>query len=159
MTDIQQEFLRLAVVEKLKYDEISKKLGLDRKVFSPWWNELKVERERLTEIRNKWQVKCPEIDFTTFKNWYENTDKKCYYCHITESEIQQLWDKHPDLTKRNRGKKLEIERLEPNKAYSEISNLTFSCYWCNNAKTDTFTKDEFEGIGKVIKTIWTNRLK
>lgn len=159
MTETQKEFLKLAVIEKLKYDEIAVKLGIERKNFAPWWDELKTERERLTEIRDKWQVKCPEIDFETFKNWYEKADKKCFYCNITEREIQGLWEKYPDLTKRNRGRKLEIERLEPNKSYRETSNLVFSCYWCNNAKTDTFTKDEFIEVGKVISKIWKERLK
>ncbi len=158
MTETQREFLRLAVIEKLKYDKIAEKLGLDREIFAPWWDELKTERESLVEIRDKWQTKCPELDFEKFKNWYENADKKCFYCKITEQEIQTLWEKYTDLTKRNRGRKLEIERLEPNQPYGVISNLVFSCYWCNNAKTDTFTKEEFIEIGKVIENIWKNRL-
>ena len=121
--------------------------------------ELKTEREKLAKIRDKWKVKCPKIGFKIFKNWYENTERKCYYCQITENEIQVLWQKVPELTTRNRGKLLEIERLAPKEKYSNISNLTFSCYWCNNAKTDTFTKDEFLKIGFVIKEIWKDRLK
>ena len=159
MTKAQEEFLKLAVIKKRRYDEIAKELSLDRKVFAPWWDELKVERIRLTEIRNKWQAKCPDVDFITFKDWYEKIDKKCFYCHITENEIQRLWKKYPKLTKRNRGKKLEIERLKPNIPYNITSNLVFSCYWCNNAKTDTFSQSEFIEIGKVIKNIWMNRLK
>ncbi len=159
MTNKQKDFLQLAVIEKLTYDEISKKLDLNRNEFASWWDELKTEREQLTIIRDKWQTKCPELDFDQFREWYTNADKKCFYCDITEKEIKELWIKFPDLTKRRRGRKLEIERLEPNLPYKITSNLVFSCYWCNNAKTDTFTKDEFRIIGKAINNIWTNRLK
>jgi|SRR6478735_1852840 len=159
MTDKQIKFLRLAVIEGLPYDEIASKIGLDRKEFASWWEELKDERTRLTLIRDKWKIKCPELKFDEFENWHESAVKKCFYCHITEEDIEALWQKSPDLTKRNRGRKLEIERLEPNLAYSNMQNLVYSCYWCNNAKTDTFTKDEFIEVGKVFQKIWQNRLK
>jgi 5-methylcytosine-specific restriction endonuclease McrA len=159
MTEKQKEFLYLAVIKKLTYDEIQIKLGIDRSIFSPWWNELKEKREYLVQIRDLWHKKCPQIEFFDFKEWYESKERKCFYCNITEPEIEKLWEKYPDLTKRKRGKKLEIERLEPNLPYSITSNLVFSCYWCNNAKTDTFTKNEFSEIGKVIEQIWKKRLK
>lgn len=34
-----------------------------------------------------------------------------------------------------------------------------SCYWCNNAKTDEFTFEEFEEIGKSFGLVWNKRLK
>ncbi len=159
MTENQSKFLRLSVIKGKTYDEIEQILGIERKIFSPWWNEFKDEREQLALIRDKWKLKCPEIDFEIFENWYLRAERKCFYCDITEVEISELWKKWPELTKRNRGRNLEIERLEPNKEYSETQNLVFSCYWCNNAKTDTFTQYEFKEIGKIIKNIWKERLK
>jgi len=159
MNKEQSEFLRLSVIEKLKYEEIESRMNLDRRIFNPWWDIFKLERKELTIIRDKWQSKCPEIEFDHFKKWYEEADKKCFYCELTENEMKELWERDSQLTKRNRGKKLEIERLEPNIKYSNVSNLVFSCYWCNNAKTDTFTKEEFIKVGKVIKEIWRNRLR
>lgn len=159
MTDKQEKFLRLAVVEGKKYDEIQEILGVNRKDFAPWWNEFKKERELLTLIRKKWKAKCPELDFEIFENWFINSEKKCFYCKITENEIDQLWKKYPVLTKRKRGKSLEIERLDPNQEYTKINNLVFSCYWCNNAKTDTFSKEEFKKLGLVIQEIWKERLR
>ena len=159
MTETQTKFLRLAVIDGKKYDEIQELLGIDRKEFSIWWNELKTEREYLAIIRDKWKAKCPEIDFEIFENWYLSAERKCHYCEITEPEIKQLWKKHPELTKRNRGKSLEIERLKPYKEYSDINNLVYSCYWCNNAKTDTFSEKEFKKVGKVIQDIWKERLQ
>ena len=159
MTEKQTEFLKLSVIEGKKYEDIQEILGIDRKEFAPWWNEFKTEREDLAVIRDKWKAKCPKIPFEVFKNWFTTAKRKCFYCEITENEIKQLWEKHPNLTKRNRGKSLEIERLEPNKEYSEIQNLVFACYWCNNAKTDTFTQKEFKKIGKIVQEIWKKRLK
>lgn len=159
MTDKQKEFLKLAVIDGLTYAEIEPIIKLTRKEFAPWWDDLKSDRIQLSLVRDKWKRKCPEIDFEEFKNWHESTDKKCYYCNITEEQTSRLWGKFPDLTKRKRGKKLEIERLEPNLPYNITSNLVYSCYWCNNAKTDTFTKDEFIEVGKVFEKIWKNRLK
>jgi len=34
-----------------------------------------------------------------------------------------------------------------------------SCYWCNNAKTDEFTAEEFAVIGKAIAMVWHDRLR
>jgi hypothetical protein len=34
-----------------------------------------------------------------------------------------------------------------------------ACYWCNNAKTDEFTAEEFEHIGIAIGELFKERLK
>jgi hypothetical protein len=59
---------------------------------------------------------------------------------------------------KTRGKTLELDRKIPNESYNNIENLALCCYWCNNAKTDTFTHEEFLIIGKSIGTIWQQRL-
>lgn len=159
MKEKQHEFLKLAVVEQKLYSEIETILGVERKILSQWWEELKPEREELSAIAQIWRKKCPKIEFEDFHKWYTTTDKKCFYCNITVEQIDELWNKYPNITKRNRGKKLEIDRKEPNQTYEKTENLVFSCYWCNNAKTDTFTEKEFLKIGKVIEEIWRDRLR
>ena len=159
ITEKQKLFLRLKIVEGKKYDEIQEILDKSRKTLGFWWKDLKAESNALRIVVDKWKKKCPEIDFDKFENWFENTIRECHYCKVTESKTNQLWVKYPDLTKRKRGRTLEIERLEPNKHYSETENLVFACYWCNNAKTDTFSEKEFMKVGKVINEIWTNRLE
>jgi 5-methylcytosine-specific restriction endonuclease McrA len=54
---------------------------------------------------------------------------------------------------------LELERKKPNESYDNTDNLVLCCYWCNNAKTDEFTEEEFKEIGKVIGKIWQTRLQ
>jgi 5-methylcytosine-specific restriction endonuclease McrA len=157
----KEQFLEHAVLHSKSYNEIEKILEIPRSEFSPWWEELKTERLYLSNIRKIWKSKFKneELDINTFKKWYEQTEKKCFYCNLTDEDNKQLWLKHSDLTKRNRGRSFEIDRKEPNEKYENIGNLVYSCYWCNNAKTDTFTANEFKVIiGPAIEAVWKQRL-
>ena len=155
----QRLFLQYAFIERKRYDEVAALLQLPRNEFKGWWEELKEERERLKPMRDLWIKKCGDISYDEFEAAYLKTKPHCHYCGITTEQMDQLWKKDPKLTKRGRGRKLELERLEPNEKYSNLGNLVFSCYWCNNAKTDTFTEEEFKKVGAVIKGIWEERLK
>jgi 5-methylcytosine-specific restriction endonuclease McrA len=73
-----------------------------------------------------------------------------------------LFQKFPASTRGGRrGKRLELDRINPKiKNYGEdINNLALACYWCNNAKTNYFTFEEFKIIGEKIKEIQQERLK
>lgn len=160
MTKQQEEFLELAILDQMKYADISKKMNVAQKKLSIWWDELKIERETLSNLRLIWKNKCETANFSDFKVWYESTEQKCYYCKINEDKIGELIRKGLITTKRlaTRGRKMEIERLSPNESYDNLNNLVFCCYWCNNAKTDEFTSEEFKHIGQIIETIWNKRL-
>lgn len=101
------------------------------------------------------------IDESGFKLFFgeDQQERKCFYCKITETEIQSLFEAGKLSTKRlsTRGFKMEIDRLSPNKGYVQ-GNIALCCYWCNNAKTDEFTAEEFEPIGKLIGQTLKNRL-
>ncbi len=84
-------------------------------------------------------------------------EKHCYYCKITLEKVSELAKKKRLYKKNERGWTLEIDRLNSNFEYTP-SNCVMACYWCNNAKTDEFTKDEFEIIGEAIKRVWESRL-
>jgi 5-methylcytosine-specific restriction endonuclease McrA len=105
------------------------------------------------------EEKCQELSFEDFSHWRQNVDKKCFYCDLAEDQMRILWSKDLELTKRTRGLVLEIDRVSPNKNYFDFKNLVSACYWCNNAKTDTFTGEEFRKVGKVFVEIWRERLK
>jgi len=85
-------------------------------------------------------------------------EKKCAYCDISIDEVKQLAEKQQLFKKNERGWALEIDRKNSNYEYSK-SNCVMACYWCNNAKTDEFTCDEFKLIGISIGKIWEERLK
>ena len=160
MTEQQKRFIWLAFAEKMKYPEIAKELNVSTKELTEWSKKFESERRPISAIKNLYTRKKIGIDFKIFYDRYKSieADKKCYYCGITEAEIALLNNERP-LTKRARGKKLEIDRKDPNLSYGDINNLVNSCYWCNNAKTDTFTESEFLEIGKAISVIWKKRLQ
>ena len=89
-----------------------------------------------------------------FISWYKKVPKECYYCGCTLDDIRRFWELNDNKRKVTRGRSFEIDRLKDER-YSE-NNCVLACYWCNNAKSDVFTPDEFqsigEAIGKVIKS-------
>jgi hypothetical protein len=112
----------------------------------------------LPKLKQKFISKFITID--SFSKFYKTTEKKCEYCMITEEHISLLLKQKMLYTKTLsiRGRSLEIDRKNSSKSYEE-GNIVFCCYWCNNAKTDEFTEDEFKQIGNQIKLVWENRLK
>jgi len=84
--------------------------------------------------------------------------KQCHYCKVTNVEIYKLAEKHQLFSKNERGRSLEIDRRNSNYEYTP-DNCVMACYWCNNAKTDEFTMDEFKEIGDIIGNIWKKRLE
>ena len=93
--------------------------------------------------------------------WWISQTKECHYCKIKETELEELRNIPGHINKRypKRGKSLEIDRKKSDLPYTNVSNLVLACYWCNNAKTDTFTESEFLKIGKVIQEIWNDRFE
>jgi len=105
------------------------------------------------------------IDHNAIKKLFlHNNEKKCGYCGVSQVQIDCLDDQIKDkklndygLTKRARGYKLEVDQIIPDKGYIE-GNIILCCYWCNNAKTDTFTVKEFKNIAHGIYKVWEERL-
>ena len=90
---------------------------------------------------------------------YERDGKNCHYCKIKEGDFIPIWGKFYEKKgerKGGRGKILELERKDNEKGYSE-ENCVLACAICNNAKSNKFTCEEFEEVGKAIKKIWLLR--
>ena len=83
-----------------------------------------------------------------FINWYIEEKSKCCYCDTTLEDLIKFYNSNKSKRKSTRGKSLEIERIE-DKPYSK-DNCKLCCYWCNNAKSDVFSFEEFQNIGKAI---------
>lgn len=115
------------------------------------------------EIRRLYNSKkgLRQIDFAKFKNWYESQNGCCSYCGLTSFDSAELFHKYPKATRGGRrGKRLELDRKDSSITNygDDINNLALACYWCNNAKTNYFTYDEFKIIGKKIKEIQQIRI-
>ncbi|MEZ4961945.1 MAG: hypothetical protein R2830_19110 [Saprospiraceae bacterium] len=95
-----------------------------------------------------------------FKAWFEqsNFEQGCKYCGTTNEQSFRLYtaarnseNAGVDWTRGGkRGRRLEIDRLNPALPYDNLSNLVWCCYWCNNAKSNFFTAEEFQPIANQI---------
>ncbi len=117
------------------------------------------------ELNNKSLLVQCELDYIeNFEQLFSKDDfqellnqNQCYYCGLTIKEAEDLADNKKLFKKNLRGWTLEIDRRNSNYEYSRL-NCVMACYWCNNAKTDEFTAEEFEPIGKLIGHTLKNRL-
>ncbi len=118
-----------------------------------------VERKRKNEVlySTYQRVKencCPEWkDSKAFYKWYWETEEaqksKCKYCNLP-GDTTKYYNKY--FREGNRGLRLEVDRRDSTKPYSP-ETCVLACYPCNNAKSDVFSSEEFEVIGKTIGEI------
>jgi len=52
-----------------------------------------------------------------------------------------------------------LDRKDPKETYDNLDNLVWCCYWCNNAKSNFFTEEEFKPIGKSIGMVLKQIIK
>ena len=138
-----QQFKRKHTISKDKnkrdndeiYSDLQKLLKEYKSEFDSWKSDYK---------EKVFSKKLNESQFNSFLNI-----KKCAYCKITIPEIEKLASDKKLFKKNERGFNLELDRKSPNMEYSN-DNCVMACYWCNNAKTDEFTAEEFAPIGKAI---------
>jgi hypothetical protein len=96
--------------------------------------------------------------FEQFQQWFnlEVFNQGCSYCQITNNQTRFLYNAQRNGLRMDgtrggkRGRRLEIDRRNPNLKYDVLDNLVWCCYWCNNAKSNFFTDEEFKPIGQVI---------
>lgn len=98
-----------------------------------------------------------KVTFEKFKAAIEKVSAQCRYCGLTPEQSKILFDlqqvtktRHDATRGGRRGRRLELDRLRPAEPYDCLENLVWACYWCNNAKTNFFSKAEFEPIGRAI---------
>ena len=129
-------------------------MGRKRKIYSI------IISEEVKRLYNS-KTSLKQINIDDFQNWYDSKNGCCDYCGLTTKESLILFNEYPKSTRGGRrGKRLELDRINPSiKNYGQdIANLALACYWCNNAKTNYFTFDEFKMIGIKIKEVQQLRL-
>jgi 5-methylcytosine-specific restriction endonuclease McrA len=158
LNKFEQSFIDTVYIQCKTFAEAERLLDIDRAKIRQLNKDLEPFWRPITKIRDKWKTKKIGGNFWDFYNWYKSADKSCHYCKITQEQIDKLHILGLNNKRITRGRTLEIDRKIAEESYSNITNLTYSCYWCNNAKTDTFTEEEFKIIGLAIGTIWKQRL-
>ena len=153
----------------IEQNEARERRDTIEKYYKSWKEKLKASEDN--EIKNVYRYywdeyyryNDPQCLFSkkfpsnNFKSMITET-KNCAYCGISAEQISLLREKGKIHTKSGRGFSLEIDRKNPNEEYTK-DNCCMVCYWCNNAKTDEFTFEEFEPIAKGINEVWNRRLK
>lgn len=129
-----------------------------RKIF----NQKKQKIERTVSkkgiVKEKLVEGFEKTTFEEFQTWFKNSKYQsgCKYCGTSSISTLKLYndaisgERHNWTRGGKRGKRLELDRVDPSKKYDELQNIVWCCYWCNNAKSNFFTKDEFEPIAKEI---------
>ena len=154
-------YLELIFFKKKKFDEAAEIGPMERSRIGLRERELKHIREALNRPRKLWRDKEMKVCFWEFADWYLTNSDTCYYCGCQQANLKRLIDSNQIQAKSGRGKILELERKMPNEPYSNFQNLALACYWCNNAKTDSFSEAEFSeegGIAEQIGRVLRNRI-
>lgn len=95
-----------------------------------------------------------------FKEKFFKSDefRKCAYCGVPEDKLNLL-----KTVRAGRGNRLEYDRVKSRDGMDKIGysldNIVLSCYWCNNAKTDTFSASEFKEIARGINQAWNQKMR
>jgi hypothetical protein len=153
------QFIELNMVDGKSFAQCEKELGITTEVRKRWYDEQVPLRDFINKLKRKWRNHARDV---SFKDFYEALagDQRCHYCGITQDEIDRMYreGRLPTSGRLTRGKPLEVERLAAKESYSSLGNLAWACYWCNNAKSDLFSEEEFKPIGKAIGDVHRSRL-
>jgi len=100
------------------------------------------------------------LKYEEFKEKFFKSDefRKCAYCGVPEDKLNLL-----KTVRAGRGNRLEYDRVKSRDGMDKIGysldNIVLSCYWCNNAKTDTFSASEFKEIARGINQAWNQKMR
>lgn len=111
------------------------------------------KKQRVNKTTGKVKPGFVLTQFTDFQDWYnqETFDDGCHYCGTSNERSFEIYTLRPGATRGGkRGRRLELERKEPNQPYDNLDNLVWCCYWCNNAKSNFFSEEEFRPIANAI---------
>lgn len=93
-------------------------------------------------------------------DWYLKQPKNCCYCGVSSESLKTIFTDENELWKnaarKNRGLRLEIERVDPKDSYN-TKNCKFACYICNNAKSEFLSTEDFKPVAKGIAELWKNK--
>lgn len=142
--DIGRELLKYLGIKKPKNTSAThqkvKKSSIDKKLKADY-------RRRVKNGMSNFK------SFEEFNDWYTFTEKKCYYCGLSEEDSRFIVMNELLTSKRfpekgvlkqgkARGYYLEVDKKDPILNYSK-DNCVLACYFCNNDKSDVFDGDNY----------------
>lgn len=157
------DFYRKKIFEKESINVLRKTEGYHES----WYKSdnydriMRFKRKLESKLKKEQQVISSQELYDRIINLLGGSELKCQcaYCGLKEEDLNKLNDPNPSTNRYpQRGKFHELERKQPDRAYTDLDNLVVACYWCNNAKTDTFTVQEFIPIAEKIGEVWKTRL-
>lgn len=135
---------------KKNYSQSDWKRLLDRSYDK--YKKYKNQDANKDDYRKDFENKLP---LNNFKNkFFDENIRLCVYCGIKEEQLSKICKQSK---RAGRGARLEYDRISDYNDY-EIDNVVLACYWCNNAKTDEYSPNEFKEIARGINKIWNHRL-
>jgi len=166
----EDQFYKSKIFEKKGLNELKNTFPHLKPQISNWYKSRRYNeiQERKQFLLNKLKQMSEDDNIIQFTDghlyelylWWNDIPKQCHYCSLPDYLLETLRELPGHINKRypQRGRSLEIDRKISELPYTNINNLVLACYWCNNAKTDTFLYEEFIPIGHEIKKIWEKRL-
>lgn len=184
LNDIEKEYLKLVdngatsswadIANNLESNKTAEQLKSEYKLIANYiahrlglktLEELEELRER--ENVRKWlKIRASQLTserregfggFEEFYKWYISKGGKCYYCGITQDELNQLFDTGKVKSKKPAfSAKLQIEKKNPNGEYN-AHNCELVCCLCNNAKSDMISEEDYQkflakGMGDFLRS-------
>ncbi|MDQ1267483.1 MAG: hypothetical protein QG560_126 [Campylobacterota bacterium] len=154
--ELEKKFVEEYSFNQNKYSVIENKLGINRHQVRELYEKCKPEIESIQKIRNKFTGQRRtdfNNDFKKFYTWYQKQVQevaKCYYCDITQDELNILFREEEilplnDAIKRSSGS-LEIERKDSTSNSYGSENIVLACPLCNNAKSNLIDEDSWKAL-------------
>jgi len=136
-------------VENTFNNTLSITMGPERKLLrqmpfsDEWYRKVKECAKKSALSRNK-----PfSLTSLQIKQCFEQYDKKCLYCGITNAECEEIF-----------GIRLTIDRLDSRIGY-HYGNIAPACPHCNQVKGDYLSIPEMQIIGKIMNQAIKRRIQ
>lgn len=167
--ELSEQLFRLLFVEEMKYDDISKKLNIERKIISKNYDEIKhiynseyqeinrLKRNIFNPKRRKFKGNFKFENFAEFYDWHKSQGNTCFYCGTEQHKIRTLVEEGKKENPfgiyssqlKNRGRNLELERINSKSNDYSDTNCALVCYFCNNDKSNVITGEDYIKFFKI----------
>jgi 5-methylcytosine-specific restriction endonuclease McrA len=135
---------------KLKYRTLTEFYLAELQIGKDQFNQLQADFKKYNDLYSKYYNEDRKELFEIpekLLDWYEGQKESCNYCGVTQAELHDIVESRGgkltlnQKSKRSKGT-LEIEKKNPSLGYT-FSNVVLSCPFCNNAKSNLISEDDW----------------